>query len=235
MNLSSYDQNPTERRKREAARAALAYLRPGEILGVGSGTTVNHFIDLLADHLADVPGVVAASKASEERLLAIGARVLAMSEIEHLSLYIDGADEINPHLQMIKGGGAALTREKILAQSASTFVCIVDSSKRVAQLGAFPLPIEVLPIAQASVTAQLRSLGGRPIQRTGVVTDNGHLIFDITGLDFRDPYALESSLNQIPGIVCNGIFARRPADICVCAGETLEIVERQAEICLRTC
>ncbi len=219
--------NTIELRKQAAARAALSFLQPGEILGVGSGSTVNHFISLLADHLHTVPGVVAASRASEERLRAIGARVLDMAHIEHLSLYVDGADEIDPQMQMIKGGGAALTREKIIAQAASSFVCMVDSSKQVAQLGRFPLPIEVIAFAQASVAAQLREMGGQPVPRQGVTTDNGHMILDTTGLDFSDPVALESRLNQIPGILCNGIFARRPADICITAGEEVRITRRQ--------
>jgi len=213
----------TDRRKLAAARKALEFIRPGETLGVGSGSTVNFFIGLLAEHKGSIPAVVAASTASEQRLREAGLQVISMEGVASLGVYVDGADEIDPSLRMIKGGGAALTREKIIAQAADSFVCVVDASKRVERLGRFPLPIEVIPFARASVIRRLESMGGAPVVRPNVHTDNGNLIIDVTGLDFGSPEALEERLNQIPGVVCNGVFARRAADVCITAGEDVTV------------
>ena len=215
-----------QRRKLAAAREALAYVQPGQLLGVGSGSTVNIFISLLAERASDIPAVVAASKASEAALTAAGLRVRGMDDVSQLGIYVDGADEIDPRFRMIKGGGAALTREKIIAQAAERFICIVDASKEVDRLGRFPLPIEIVPPARALVAATVERMGGVVRERAGVVTDNGNLILVVTGLDFGDPEALERNLNQIPGVVCNGVFALRPADVCITAGERVTIRSR---------
>lgn len=204
--------------KREAARAALQYLKPGEILGVGTGSTVNHFIELLRPHAADIPAAVSSSEASTARLKQIGIRVIDLNEAGDLSLYVDGADEANRHLQLIKGGGGALTREKILTGASKTFVCIVDESKQVAALGRFPLPVEVLPMARSFVARQLVKLGGSPELRAGFTTDNGNPILDIHGLEIHEPLALETRINQIPGVVSVGLFAHRPADLLIVGG-----------------
>lgn len=199
--------------KRQVAQAALTYVQPGEVLGVGTGSTANHFIDGLKPLARDIPAAVASSETTRQRLQAIGIEVVSLNDVGRLSLYVDGADEINPRLAMIKGGGAALTREKIVAEMAETFVCIADASKWVQQLGAFPLPIEVIPMARSLVARALVRLGGDPVYREGVVTDNGNVILDVYGLDLSDPVAMESEINQLVGVVCNGLFARRPADV----------------------
>lgn len=200
-----------------AAERALQFIVPGAVLGVGSGSTVNAFISLLRPGHA-VAGAVAASEASAQALRAVGVKVLDLNEVSELPVYVDGADEIDGDYRMIKGGGAALTREKIIAHVAREFVCIVDESKVVARLGAFALPLEVLPMAREFVLRRLRALGGEPVVRAGVVSDNGNLIVDVRGLHFGDALALEGELNQWPGVVCNGVFARRRADVLITAG-----------------
>lgn len=205
--------------KRHAARAALKFISKDSIVGVGTGSTVNHFIDALASIKDDIRGAVSSSEQSTAKLKQLGIAVLDLNEISELSIYIDGADEINSQKHMIKGGGAALTREKIVAAVAKTFVCIVDSTKQVEVLGRFPLPIEVIPMASSYVSRELEKLGARPVLRQGVVTDNGNQIIDAHDLQITDPLALEQQLNNIVGVVTNGLFARRPADI-VLVGST---------------
>ena len=195
--------------------AALAYVVPGEIIGVGTGSTVNKFIEALASMRDDIKGAVSSSLASTERLQALGIPVFDSNEVDELAVYIDGADEIDPHGHMIKGGGAALTREKIVADLADRFVCIADESKRVATLGRFPLPVEVIPMAAAQIARRFAALGGRPVLRAGVVTDNGCQIIDVHGLSIADPAAMECDINQWPGVVTVGIFARNKASVCL--------------------
>lgn len=199
--------------KKQAAWAALQYVPRGTIVGVGTGSTVNHFIDALASIKNEIKGAVSSSVASTDKMRALGIPVFDLNDIDGFSVYVDGADEINPHKHMIKGGGAALTREKIVAAVADKFVCIVDTSKEVAVLGKFPLPVEVIPMARNYVARELTKLGGRPVWREAVVTDNGNVILDVHGLHITDPLALEQQLNQITGVVCHGIFAARAADI----------------------
>ncbi|MDX1536552.1 ribose-5-phosphate isomerase RpiA [Arsukibacterium sp.] len=199
--------------KRDAAWAALEFISKDSIVGVGTGSTVNHFIDALATIKDDIRGAVSSSEQSTARLKQLGITVFDLNDISELSIYIDGADEINSQKQMIKGGGAALTREKIVAAVADTFVCIVDSTKQVELLGRFPLPIEVIPMASSYVSRELEKLGAKPVLREGVITDNGNQIIDAHGLQIIDPLALEQQLNNIVGVVTNGLFARRPADI----------------------
>ncbi|MAD76152.1 MAG: ribose 5-phosphate isomerase A [Rheinheimera sp.] len=199
--------------KRDAAWAALEFVSEDSIVGVGTGSTVNHFIDALATIKHTLRGAVSSSEQSTAKLKQLGIEVLDLNEISELSVYIDGADEINDQKQMIKGGGAALTREKIVAAVAKTFVCIVDSTIQVNVLGKFPLPIEVIPMASSYVSRELQKLGATPVLRQGVVTDNGNLIIDAHDLQIADALALEQQLNNIVGVVTNGLFARRPADI----------------------
>jgi ribose 5-phosphate isomerase A len=199
--------------KRAVAEAALAYVESGKIIGVGTGSTANCFIDALAQRKAEIPGAVASSLATQKRLESHGIPVLELNEVDSLYLYVDGADEVTPGLSMTKGGGGALTREKIVAAVAERFVCIADASKQVARLGKFPLPIEVIPMARAQISRHVTALGGTPRLREGFVTDNGNLIIDVLGLDIADPRALESTLNQLPGVVTNGLFALRGADV----------------------
>jgi len=196
-------------------KAALAHVVRGELVGVGTGSTVNHFIDALATIKGEIRGAVSSSSKSTERLLAHGIPVFEASDVTGLSVYVDGADEIDPHGHMIKGGGAALTREKIVADLAQRFVCIADESKRVAVLGAFPLPVEVIPMAAAQVTRAFAKLGGVATLRPGVTTDNGNPILDVRGLRITDPLALETEVNQWPGVVTVGIFARHRASLCL--------------------
>jgi len=196
-------------------RAALDYVVPGSIVGVGTGSTVNCFIDALAGIKGTVRGAVSSSEKSSERLRAHGIAVFDANDVEAIPVYIDGADEIDPHGHMIKGGGAALTREKIVADIAERFICIADASKQVDVLGAFPLPVEVIPMAAAQVSRRLCALGGEPVLRSGVVTDNGGRIIDVRGLRITDPAALEREINQWPGVVCVGIFARNKASVCL--------------------
>jgi ribose 5-phosphate isomerase A len=204
-----------EEKKQRAAAAALEYLRDGMVLGVGTGSTVNAFIAQLAPWVGRLAGAVSSSEASSARLAALGIPVLDLNEIGELGLYVDGADESNPRRELIKGGGAALTREKIVAAAAQTFVCIVDDSKLVEVLGRFPLPVEVIPMARNLVARELVKLGGEPRWREGVVTDNGNHILDVHGLAIHDPKGLEAAINQVTGVVCVGLFAARPADVLV--------------------
>jgi ribose 5-phosphate isomerase A len=197
------------------ARAALDHVVEGALVGVGTGSTVNCFIDALATMKARIAGAVSSSEQSSERLRAHGIAVLDANAVESLPVYIDGADEIDHAGHMIKGGGAALTREKIVADMAARFVCIADGSKLVDTLGRFPLPVEVIPMAAQHVARRLRALGGEPVLREGVVTDNGCRILDVRGLAITDPPALEREINQIPGVVTVGIFARNRASVCL--------------------
>jgi ribose 5-phosphate isomerase A len=201
--------------KQAVARAALAYVVEGRIVGVGTGSTARLFIDALAEMKDRISGAVASSEDTKKRLEGHGIKVFDLNDVAGIPVYIDGADEINNELHMIKGGGGALTREKIVAAVASKFVCIVDSSKRVEVLGTFPLPVEVIPMARAYVTRELTRIGGRPVLRDGFVTDNGNLVLDVKGLQILDPVALETHINQIAGVVSNGLFACRPADVCL--------------------
>ncbi|MEX0387364.1 ribose-5-phosphate isomerase RpiA [Spiribacter onubensis] len=198
--------------KRLAAEAAVEKVEAGTIIGVGSGSTVNHFIDALAASDIEIEAAVAASEASAERLRGHGIEVRDANSVSELAIYVDGADEINRHLQMIKGGGGALTREKIVAAIADRFICIVDASKQVTALGDFPLPVEVIPMARSHVARQLVRLGGRPELREGFATDNGNVILDVRALDLSEPIHREQQLNDIAGVVTNGLFALRPAD-----------------------
>jgi ribose 5-phosphate isomerase A len=204
--------------KRAVAEAALAHVRDGEVLGVGTGSTANFFIDGLKPIRHKVKAAVASSEATKLRLEAIGIEVVSLNDVDHIGVYVDGADEINAALEMIKGGGGALTREKIVAALADTFVCIADDSKWVSQLGTFPLPIEVIPMARSMIARELVKLGGSPVYRNGFVTDNGNVILDTYGLDIRNPVELETHLNNLVGVVCNGLFARRPADVLLLGG-----------------
>lgn len=202
-----------EDNKRRAARAALEWLADARIVGVGTGSTVNHFIDALKDIRGRLDGAVSSSEASTQRLKALGIPVLDLNAIDELPVYVDGADQANRHLQLIKGGGGALTREKIVAAVSQQFLCIVDDSKLAGVLGSFPLPVEVIPMARSYVARELVKLGGRPDWRQGFITDNGNHILDVHGLTILDPPALEAEINQIAGVVTVGIFARRPADV----------------------
>ena len=201
--------------KAAVGHAALAYVQPGTVVGVGTGSTVNHFIDALATMKDRIEGTVSSSLASTRRLRGHGIPVYDASTVESLPLYVDGADEIDAHGCMIKGGGAALTREKIVASLAERFICIADGSKRVAALGAFPLPVEVIAMAAAQVVRQFAALGGTAVLRPGVVTDNGHPLLDVHGLQIGDPLAMEVEINQWPGVVTVGIFARHRAQLCL--------------------
>lgn len=198
--------------KKAAALAALERIEPNTIVGVGTGSTVNHFIDGLADMRSRIIGAVSSSEASTRRLAAIGIRVFDLNDVDAIPVYVDGADEIDHGFAMIKGGGGALTREKIVAAVAQRFVCICDETKRVERLGRFPLPVEVIPMARAHVARQLERLGGHVVERAGFVTDNGNLILDVHGLAIIDPIALETEIDHITGVVTNGLFARRGAD-----------------------
>ena len=199
--------------KKIAAQAALQFVKPDMIVGVGSGSTVNCFIEALRTLKDQIKGAVAASKNSEALLREQGIEVFSTNDVSSLDIYVDGADEINPQKMMIKGGGAALTREKIVAALAKNFICIVDSSKQVDVLGStFPLPIEVIPMARSQVARQLVTLGGAPEYREGVVTDNGNIILDVHNFAIMNPVEMEKELNNIAGVVTNGVFALRPAD-----------------------
>jgi len=200
--------------KKQAAEAALAHVEGG-IIGVGTGSTVNHFIDYLATIKGRIDGAVSSSEASTVRLQRHGIPVLDLNATGGLSLYVDGADESNASLELIKGGGGALTREKIVAAASERFVCIADESKLVDVLGAFPLPVEVIPMARSYVARELVKLGGNPVWREGFVTDNGNLILDVQELRITDPKALEQTINNIAGVVTVGIFALRPADVLI--------------------
>jgi ribose 5-phosphate isomerase A len=200
-------------KKRAAAEAALAYVMDDDIVGVGTGSTANYFIDALASMKARINAAVASSEASAARLRGHGIHVLDLNAVSDIPVYVDGADEANRHRHLIKGGGGALTREKIVAQASIKFVCIMDDSKLVARLGAFPLPVEVIPMARSFVARELVKLGGAPEWRAGFTTDNGNLILDVHNLAIDNPVTLEEAINNIPGVVTNGLFARRPADV----------------------
>jgi ribose 5-phosphate isomerase A len=199
--------------KRAAADAAIAHVPEGGIVGVGTGTTANFFIEALAKIKHRIDGAVASSEASAERLRAVGIPVLDLNSVDALRVYVDGADEITRHLHMVKGGGGALTREKIVAEVASTFICVADETKLTDVLGRFPLPVEVIPMARALVAREMVKLGGAPRLREGFVTDNGNIILDVHQLEILNPVELEARINQIPGVVTNGLFARRGADV----------------------
>ncbi|KGM51597.1 ribose 5-phosphate isomerase [Lysobacter concretionis Ko07 = DSM 16239] len=216
--------------KRLAAEKAIDYVEDGMIVGVGTGSTVAYFIDALGRIKERIKGAVSSSEQSTQRLLAHGIEVFDLNATGPLSLYVDGADECDPHKRLIKGGGAALTREKIIAEASERFVCVIDPAKRVDILGRFPLPVEVIPMARSLVAREIVGMTrAQPVWRQdaagrGIVTDNGNLILDIHGLAITDPVAMESALNQIPGVVSVGLFARRPADVVIIGGEPPQLL-----------
>lgn len=205
--------------KKAAAARALRHVEEGSIIGVGTGSTVTHFVAALARLGDRIEGAVSSSEQTTAQLRSAGIRVLDLNNTGDLPLYVDGADEVDPHKRLIKGGGGALTREKIIAAASRRFVCIVDRSKRVDLLGNFPLPVEVIPMARSYVARQLVRLGGQPVWREGVVTDNGNWILDLHNLRIIDPVSLERAIGEIAGVVCVGLFARRPADIVIAGDE----------------
>ena len=206
-------------KKRRAARAALEFIEPGTILGVGTGSTVNCLIEMLPEVRDRIDRIVSSSTATTAMLERLGFKVETLNEVGDLDLYVDGADESNKHLQLIKGGGGALTREKVLAGAARRFVCIIDDTKLVGMLGRFPLPIEVLPMAQEYVARRLIKMRGQPVWRDGFVTDNGNHILDVHDLQISNPLEMEARINRIPGVVTVGIFADRPADVLLIADD----------------
>lgn len=208
-----------DEKKKAAAQAAMQYIEDDMIVGVGTGSTVNFFIDMLAQMKHRIEGTVASSDATAQRLKGHGIPVLDLNSVNELHVYVDGADEATRHLHLIKGGGGALTREKIVAAVSRRFVCIIDDSKLVDMLGAFPLPVEVIPMARSYVAREIVKLGGQPVMRADFTTDNGNVILDVHNLKILDPVELEASLNNITGVVCNGIFAHRPADILLLADD----------------
>jgi ribose 5-phosphate isomerase A len=208
-----------DEQKRAAAHAAIQHIPAGCIVGVGTGSTANYFIDALANIRSRIEGAVASSEATARRLSEHGIEVMDLNNVDELPLYVDGADEITPHLHMIKGGGGALTREKVVAAVAKKFICIADQSKLVDVLGKFPLPVEVIPMARGYVAREIIRLGGQHMLRQGFTTDNGNVILDVHGLQILNPIELETELNQITGIVTNGLFARRPADLLLLGSE----------------
>ncbi|MGI2105699.1 ribose-5-phosphate isomerase RpiA [Shewanella frigidimarina] len=199
--------------KKAAGWAALQYVKKDTIVGVGTGSTVNHFIDALATMKDDIEGAVSSSEASTKKLIELGIEVFDLNSVDMIDVYVDGADEINDRMDMIKGGGAALTREKIVAAVAKRFICIVDNTKQVPILGEFPLPVEVIPMARSYVARELVKLGGDPVYRQGVVTDNGNVILDVYNMKILDPKVMETKINAIVGVVTNGLFANRGADV----------------------
>ena len=209
----SMDIAAREEQKRLAAQRAIGYVEEGSILGVGTGSTVAYFIDALGARRGLIEAAVSSSEQSTARLKQHGIPVVDLNSTGELALYVDGADECDARKRLIKGGGAALTREKIIAAASKTFVCMVDAAKRVDVLGKFPLPVEVIPMARSFVAREIVKRGGNPVWRDGIVTDNGNVILDVHGWQITDPVALETELNQITGVVCVGLFARRPADI----------------------
>lgn len=219
-----------EIQKKQTAAAALDLIKPNTIIGVGTGSTVNHFIDQLASLKSHIKGAVSSSQASTIRLQQHGIKVFDLNEVEQLSVYIDGADECNHQLQLIKGGGGALTREKIVASASEQFICIADHSKLVTTMGKFPLPIETIPMARTQVEQSLLNLGGRPLLRKKFITDNNNIILDVHGLNITDPMKLESLINDIPGVVTNGIFAQNAAHILLLGTENgvKELYQQQA-------
>lgn len=216
-----------EELKQAAAHAAIAYV-PDGIIGVGTGTTVNFFIDALADVKRKLEGAVASSEATTRRLKYLGIPVLDLNEVEELEVYVDGTNEITKQMSMVKGGGGALTREKIIAASSKQFICIADSTKLVPVLGTFPLPVEVVPMARNHVVREMAKLGGRAIPREDSITDNGNIILDVHGLTISNPVELEGRINQIVGVVTNGLFAMRPADLLLLATQDgVKIIENR--------
>lgn len=207
--------------KRLAGEKAIEFVEDGMIVGVGTGSTVAYFIDALAKVKHRIAGAISSSEQSTQRLMVHGIEVLELNHAGPIPLYVDGADECDPHKRLIKGGGGALTREKIIAEASEKFVCIIDPAKRVDVLGKFPLPIEVIPMARSLVARRIVAMtGGQPVWRDGVVTDNGNWVLDVHGLAITDPVTLERELNQIPGIVSVGLFARRPADVVIVGGDS---------------
>ncbi|MDH3314789.1 MAG: ribose-5-phosphate isomerase RpiA [Gammaproteobacteria bacterium] len=202
-----------DKKKKAVAEAALEHVSQGDIVGVGTGSTANFFIDALAGIKGRIDGTVASSETTATRLKAHGIQVFDLNAVDGVAVYVDGADEATRHRQLVKGGGGALTREKIVAAVAKKFVCIIDDSKMVDRLGGFPLPVEVIPLARSYVARMVRSLGGTPEWRKDFITDNGNVILDVRNMDIIKPSELESELNQITGVVTNGLFARRPADL----------------------
>lgn len=205
--------------KRKAAEAAMQYVVEGEIVGVGTGSTVNHFIDCLADIRDRIKGAVSSSEASTQRMQERGIKVLDLNDVDHIPVYIDGADESNHQLALIKGGGGALTREKIIAGASDKFICIADASKLVDVMGKFPLPIEVIPMARNYIARKLEQLGGRPVWRENFITDNGNIILDVHDLKITDPVGMENDINSWPGVVTCGLFANRGADVLILGTE----------------
>jgi ribose 5-phosphate isomerase A len=208
-----------DEQKRAAAQAAIQYVPPGSIVGVGTGSTANYFVDALAAIKHRIEGAVASSETTARRLSGHGIEVMDLNSVDELPVYVDGADEVTEYLYMIKGGGGALTREKIVAAVAKKFVCIADQSKLVNVLGKFPLPVEVIPMARSYVAREITRLGGQPVLRHGFTTDNGNIILDVHGLQILNPVELETMLNQITGIVTNGLFASRGADVLLLGGD----------------
>lgn len=205
--------------KKATAEAALSFVEPGTVVGIGTGSTANFFIDALAGMKDRIKGAVASSEASAERLRSHGIEVFELNSVSDMPIYVDGADEVNAHREMIKGGGGALTREKIVAAVAGRFICIVDESKVVKRLGEFPLPVEVIPMARSYVARKLAALGGQPVLRENFITDNGNLILDVRNLEIDRAIKLEEHINGIAGVVCNGLFACRPADVVLVGGQ----------------
>ena len=211
--------------KRQAGEKAIEYVEDGMVVGVGTGSTVAWFIDALATVRHRIAGAVSSSEQSSARLRGHGIEVLDLNATGPLALYVDGADECDPHKRLIKGGGAALTREKIIAEASNKFICIIDASKRVDVLGRFPLPVEVVPMARSLVARQIVArTGGQPVWREGTLTDNGNWVLDVHNLSIIDPLGLERELNQIPGVVSVGLFARRPADMVIVGGDSMTIL-----------
>lgn len=217
---------PQDEMKKAVAEAALEYIQNGWVVGVGTGSTANHFIDALARIKNRIDGAVASSEASAERLRNHGITVLDLNSAGPLPVYIDGADEVDPSLHLTKGGGGALTREKIVAAASSLFICVVDTSKEVEVLGNFPLPVEVIPMARSHVARTLATLGGNPVLRENFISDNGNVILDVHGMRIEDPVTLESAIDHIAGVVTNGLFARRPADLLL-VGTTQGVQEKK--------
>jgi ribose 5-phosphate isomerase A len=215
-----------DEKKKAAALAAIKYVEDGAIVGVGTGSTVNYFIEALGSAAIKIAGAVSSSDASSERLKALGIEVFDLNSVGSFDIYVDGADEITQHRHMIKGGGAALTREKIVAAVAREFICIIDDTKLVPVLGSFPLPVEVIPMARSYVAREIVKLGGDPEYRTGVVTDNGNVILDVHNMAILNPVELEEKLNNIVGVVCNGLFAQRGADIVITGTNTGVNIEK---------
>lgn len=216
----------TEVEKKVAAEAALDYVKNHSIIGVGTGSTTNYFIDALASLRSQIEATVASSIETERRLRAIGLPVQDLNYVGRVPIYVDGADEFNAHCQLVKGGGGALTREKIIAAASDEFVCIAHAGKQVDTLGTFPLPVEVIPMARGYVARQLVKLGGSPEYREGFVTDNGNIVLDVYGLSLTDPVQMEHTINNITGVVTNGLFAARPADrVLVADGHAIKVFE----------